>query len=66
MFIENNYNIGDIVYLKTDVDQHPRMILSIWVRPTGITYELGCGTASSYHFDLEISPEIDLQLKTNN
>lgn len=51
----SSYTFGDIVYLKTDPEQMPRMVLSITFRPTGILYELGYGPDSSDHYDIEIS-----------
>jgi hypothetical protein len=66
MFVESKYNIGDIIYLKTDVEQVPRMVVSIWIRPNGVTYEVVSGVTSSWHFDVELSTEIDLAIKNTS
>lgn len=60
MIIENDFNIGDEVYLKTDVDQHVRLVTSFNVRTERITYELSCGTNTSWHEPFEISAERDV------
>ena len=57
------YSFGDIVYLKTDPDQLPRMVVGLTVRPTGILYELSHGATGSDHYEIEISPTPDLNLK---
>lgn len=57
MLIDNKYDIGDEVFLKTDTDQYPRMIISIRVNKYDLVYELTCGTVTSYHYDFEMSKE---------
>lgn len=57
---EFKFSIGDIVYLKTDVDQDPRMVTAMTLRQTGIIYELSIDSRTSWHIDLEISTEKNL------
>lgn len=58
MFIENKFNHGQIVYLKTDLEQKPRIVSRFTVMPSGqISYALGCGVEESWHYDFEISEE---------
>jgi hypothetical protein len=58
IIIENKYAYGDIVFLKTDVEQQPRIVTCIIACPAGdILYELSCGTTSSKHYDFEITIE---------
>jgi len=54
------HNIGDIVYLMTDVDQYERLVTGINIRQSGIVYELSCGTQTSWHYDLEIAKDKDI------
>ena len=61
-----NFNIGDYVYLKTDVDQHRRMVTGYTVRFNEVTYLLSLGEDESTHYELEISDEIDILLKATN
>lgn len=66
MIIENKFNIGDLVYLKTDNDQSQRMIVSISVRRKDLVYEVSFGSVSSWHYEFEISEEKDVLKSTTN
>lgn len=55
MMIDNRFEIGDIVYLKTDPDQYQRMVSGIIVGMYCLNYELALGDGSSTHHDFEIS-----------
>ena len=48
------YSIGQIVYLKTDEDQSPRMVTGIHLRPGSAAYSLSYGTSESTHYEIEI------------
>ena len=61
-----DFEIGDEVYLKTDVDQSKRIITGIALKQTGILYELCCGTSSSWHYSFEISVAVDVLMKTSD
>lgn len=58
----NKYSIEEIVYLKTDPEQLPRMVTCIELRKNSVSYQLSCGTQVSYHYDFEISKEKDVKL----
>lgn len=66
MIIDNKFNIGDLVYLKTDNDQSQRMIISISVRKRDLVYELSFGSVSSWHYEFEITEEKDVLKSTSN
>ena len=66
MVIENKFELGQLVYLKTDTDQNPRMIIGISVRQSGLLYELSFGSQSSWHYQMEISDEKDVLKATTN
>lgn len=66
MVIENKFNFGDVVYLKTDNAQQPRIVTGFSVRQTCITYELACGVTTSWHWDFEMTYEKDVVLTTTN
>ncbi len=53
--INIKHQIGDIVYLKTDVDQFDRIVTGIKIRPHIILYDLSCGAVEAAHYALEIS-----------
>lgn len=55
--IENKFEIGQIVYLKTDEDQCARIITGIHIRPTGITYSLAVGDEETPHYEVEITEQ---------
>lgn len=57
MIIDTKHAIGDIVYLKTDIDQYARMVTGMVVRAHGIIYELSLADRTSNHFDFELSIE---------
>jgi hypothetical protein len=56
--IDNEYNIGDPVYLKHDVDQLERQVVRIIVNPALVLqYDLACGEEASTHYYFEISKD---------
>jgi len=61
-----SFNIGDYVYLKTDIDQYKRLVTGYTVRFNEVTYLLSLGEDESTHYELEISDEIDILLKSSS
>lgn len=58
MVIDNKFEIGDTVYLVTDTEQHPGLIISIKIFKGGeYLYEVIRGTVSSMHYDFELSTQ---------
>lgn len=57
MVVDNKYNIGQTVYLKTDLEQSPRMITKIVIIPNSLFYVLNDGITMSEHYEVEISEE---------
>jgi len=57
---------GDILYLKTDPDQCERIITGKLERPGTFLWELTCGTMISYHYDFEVTAEVDVLKKIKN
>ena len=51
------FNIGDIVYLKTDIEQKERMIVKITITPLGVYYTLACGEDETHHYAIEIDKQ---------
>jgi hypothetical protein len=49
------YNIGDPVYLRTDPDQHMRIITAIVLREGGTMYEVSYGMMANSHSACELS-----------
>lgn len=63
MEINNKFNFEQIVYLKTDKDQQPRMVTGIYLRPDSIQYTLHAGTTGTEHYEIEISAEENILFK---
>ena len=64
--VKVSFNIGDYVYLKTDIDQYRRLVTGYTVRLNEVTYLLSLGEDESTHYELEISNEIDILLKSSS
>lgn len=64
MVIDNKYEIGEIVYLKTDQEQMRRIVVGLKIMPDNILgYGLACGVDVSYHYDFELTAEEDIAIK---
>ncbi len=57
MFIENKFNIGDIVYSKMDSDCNERLVLEIKIIPGSIMYNVSMGDTSAWFYEFELSKE---------
>jgi hypothetical protein len=58
MILENKYDFEQIVYLKTDPEQLPRIVTRMTINKGGlISYALNSGPMESYHYEFEISQE---------
>jgi sporulation-control protein spo0M len=55
MTIKTKFNIGQVVYLRTDIEQEARIITGVIVRYSGVLYYLTCGTNETVHYDFEFS-----------
>ncbi len=66
MVIQNEHNIGDFVYLKTDVYQIKRLVTAIVIHMYGLVYELSIGEETSYNEAFEISNTRDIELLEEN
>lgn len=63
--IDNGYDIGEIIYLRTDPDQSPRVITGIKIRANNtVIYMISLGaTAETEHYEFEISEEANQSMK---
>jgi hypothetical protein len=65
--VNNQYNFGDVVYLKTDTEQKPRIVVSIEIFSDGEhIYKLNQCNMASWHYEMELSTEKDVLLCTTN
>lgn len=60
---KSEFGIGEIVYLKTDLEQLERLITCVNFRPSGVLYTLQQGTNETIHYEIEITNLKDV-LKT--
>ncbi len=60
------FELEDIVFLKTDTEQIERMVTCKQIRPGVTIYYLACGTNETVHYACEISKEKDLIKKMTN
>ena len=52
------FRLEQIVFLKTDPDKQPRMVVGISLRPNqSVTYCLALGASESWHYGIEIDSE---------
>lgn len=58
------YNIGDLVYLRTDTLQEKWIIKSIRFFPEGVVhYLLAAGSTEYWAFEIELSDEEDMSYR---
>lgn len=61
MTITTTYSNGQIVYLLTDREQQERIITCIQIAPgNSVSYQLSCGSQSSWHYECEIVSNQDV------
>ncbi len=63
MNIDVKHKIGDVVFLKTDLEQKPRMVYGYVVYATSMLYKLTQSDITSEHYDFEISEEMNMLYK---
>ena len=58
MLIDNEFEIGQTVYLRTDKEQDARIVTGIRVRGgSTLVYDLSCGMVETCHFGMEMAAE---------
>lgn len=66
MTIYPAFELHQIVYLKTDVEQKPRIVTAIKITPGALVYELTQCSYITGHYASEINSEKDISLNTTN
>lgn len=67
MIVNNKYEFGDLLYLKTDTDQELAIITGIKLTPIGnVIYTVSKGSRSSEHYDFELSAEKNILITSTN
>lgn len=61
------FAIGDVVYLKTDVEQLSRIVVGYSIRSNEVMYDLQHGADSvTSHYSFEISEQVDAIKNSTN
>jgi len=60
-FLDAEFERGETVYLKTDIEQLPRIVVGYLIMQ-GVEYGLICGEVVTYHNAFEISREVNISL----
>lgn len=55
MLIDEKFSLGQVVFVITDMDQLPHMVVGITVRPGHITYVLSSGAETFSYTEIELS-----------
>jgi hypothetical protein len=66
MVIDNKYDLGDTVFIKTDKEQLERIVTGILVCPIGVKYLVACGVTDNWMYELEITTDKNIVLATTN
>ena len=66
MVIDNKFELGDVVYIKTDKDQLIRQVTGIMAIPGAIKYLLSCGNVADWFYEMEISVTRDVLITSNS
>jgi len=66
MIIQNKFDLEQVVYLKTDIDQRQRMVTGMCIRGNNLTYELSFGDRATWHQEIEIAETADILKATTN
>jgi hypothetical protein len=64
--MNTKYNIGDIVFLKTDKEQEARIITGILIRPNGYVFYLSKSDLETTHYEIEFTSDINELIKLFN
>lgn len=64
--IDNKFEIGQTVYLKTDKEQLPRIVTAIYVTSGSTLYYLCQGVNETKHYEIEINEAKNVLLATEN
>ena len=63
MTINNRYEIGEIVYIKTDLEQLPCIVVELVVSKNSIMYVLSRNLDTCKFYDYELSDTPDKNIK---
>jgi len=66
MTIDNKFNLGQEVFLRTDPEQMKRLVTEISIQPNNcIVYQLTLSELTTVHYEMEITNIPDIKMKFN-
>jgi hypothetical protein len=67
IIVRCKFDYGQVVYVKTDVDQDPRQVIGVQgTADGGMLIKLTIDGDASWHYECEITEEKDIMLTMNN
>jgi hypothetical protein len=67
IIVRCRFDYGQIVYVKTDINQDPRQVIGVQgTADGGMLIKLSTDGDISWHYECEISDEKDVMLKMEN
>lgn len=57
------YNVGDLVYLRTDPDQSPRLVIAVLIYEGHTKYGVVRGVEESWHYPIEIAKDRNILMQ---
>jgi hypothetical protein len=64
MIIDTQFEIGQVVFVTTDVDQFPRVVTGYNIRPNGlISYIVTLNSVENCFYDFELSDTMNVLAK---
>jgi hypothetical protein len=65
--VRSKLDFGQVVYIKTDVDQFPRQVIGVQATADGgILIKVTTDGEATWHYECEINEEKDILLSMNN
>lgn len=66
MVVNNKFQFGDLVYIKTDKEQNTYIVIAFFVTGKELKYLCACGDKDKYFFEIELSSEKNILMATTN
>jgi N-formylglutamate amidohydrolase len=67
ILVRCKFNYGQVVYVKTDINQDPRQVIGVQgTADGGMLIKLTIDGDASWHYECEITEDKDIMLTMNN
>lgn len=61
MVISSEFQLGQTIYIKTDMEQKPYIVTAITIRPGHLTYQVTNSDVQCHFYDFEMSVEKNIR-----